>query len=459
MLPIPRPSSRIGSRRITSGDTSRISRRIQSPMLAAPASLISGPSTHPRVPHPAASRILPPPEFSTRRACLPSRIPSPSIQTSCPTSEQSETSSTASIPRTEGGSVEGPHPTPPASVETSINDQEGCAKVESFAQHQNADAWGPPAPHARYPSRRRESTALTTNSFSRAENSTLGDATSHPVANEKPAMTSNVSGKENCRPPARVRVIVPAPLTVVVPSRPTRRSAVPLVPSSQMSPRPLLIEKKSLMASPGQVLQAKSAAESSFVQAGIKALIGELDHFAKEWTGMFDELHAGAGCHGGEVADASTHIQPIVESETPGTLQVDDLGGQTNNSENGRTAGGIILSSDCREQAGEMTAQLTPSASLVSSIGSIQASSTDGECDHFDVSAASLVRWQHRDNTMLKDAPTVAADLVSTGHTYIFGNTPTHFRVSGARAVRDNLCITVRFSHRYYNASPLIEGS
>jgi hypothetical protein len=419
MLPTPRLSSRIGSRRTASGDTSRIARRVLSPMSAAPASLISGPSTHPRVPHPAASRILPPPEFGTWRA---SRIPSPSVQTSCPTPEQSETSSTASIPRAECGSAEAPYTTPPASVENKHERfQEGRGKVESFVQqHQSTGAWGLPAPPARYLSRRRESTALT--SSSQAENRTSGDATSQPVAYKKLAMSSSVSGKENRRPPARARVLVPAAEAVVVPPPPMiQRTTVTLIPSSETSPRPLVITKKPphpLMASPGQGLQAKSAAESAVVPAGIKALIGDLNRFAKEWMGMFDELYASAGRDGGELANTSTRIHPIVESETPGTPQVDDLGEQRSNSENDRTASGTRLSSDCGVQVGEMTATpLTPSASA-SSIGTLQASSTDGETVHFDVSAASLVRWQHRDNTMLKDAP-AAAEMVSARHLFL----------------------------------------
>ena len=166
------------------------------------------------------------------------------------------------------------------------------------------------------------------------------------------------------------------------------------------------------MASP-ESLQAKSAAEPSLVPAGIQALIGDLDRFAKEWTGMFDELYARTGRHCGELANT-----PMVESETPGTPQVDELGEQASKSENDRTAGGTRLSSDCGVQVGEMTATtLTPSVSA-NSIGTPQASSTDGETVHFDISAASLVRWQHRDNTMLKDAPT-AADMVSAGRLFL----------------------------------------
>ncbi len=229
--------------------------------------------------------------------------------------------------------------------------------------------------------------------------------------------SSSASGKENRRPPARARVLVPAAAAAVVPPRPIQRTTVTHIPPSEASPRPLVIKKKPphpLMASPGQGLQAKSAAESAVVPAGIKTLMGDLDRFAKEWTGMFDELYASAGSHGGVFANASTRIHPIVEPEALGTSQADDVGEQTSNLEGGWTAGGTRLSSDC-EQVGEMTAvPLTPSASA-GSIGTIKASSsasTDGETVYFDVSAASLVRWQHRDNTMLKGAPT-AADMVS----------------------------------------------
>ncbi|KAI9435452.1 hypothetical protein H4582DRAFT_1969488 [Lactarius indigo] len=142
-----------------------------------------------------------------------------------------------------------------------------------------------------------------------------------PLTHKKLAMTSSVIGKENRRPPARAR--------------------------------------------------------SHLVPPGMKALVGDLDRFAKEWTGMFDELHASAGRHGDVLSNASTRIHPILESEGH--------------------------SPDCG-QVGEMTAvPLTPSASATS-IRTIQASSlarADGETVHFD----------HRDNTILKDAPTVA-DMV-----------------------------------------------
>ncbi|KAH9054774.1 hypothetical protein EDB87DRAFT_1420204 [Lactarius vividus] len=413
MLPTPRLSSRIGSRRTTSGETSRVARRVPSPMLAAPASCVSGSSMHSSVPHHAASCSLPLPEFGTMRAYFPSRIPSPSALLSLPMPEQGEASFPASTPRAEGGSAETSYPTPPTSVETKherINDQE---KVESFARHQNTGARGP-GPRGRHLSRRRESTALA--SFSRTENSTLGDATSHSLAHKKLAMTSSVIGKENRRPPARARVVVSATPAVVVPPPPIQPTTVTLISSSETSPRPLVIKKKPphpLMASTGKGLQAKSAAVSAVVPPVIKALVGDLDRFATEWTGMFDELYASAGRHESVFSNASTHIRPTLESEAPRASQGDDLGEQTSNLESGRTAGETRSSPDCGK-AGKMTGvTLTPSTSAAS-IGTIQASSlvrADGETVHFDVSATSLVRWQHRDNTMLKDAP-AAADMV-----------------------------------------------
>ncbi|KAH8987274.1 hypothetical protein EDB92DRAFT_1876143 [Lactarius akahatsu] len=167
------------------------------------------------------------------------------------------------------------------------------------------------------------------------------------------------------------------------------------------------------MASPGQGLQAESAAELAVVPPGIKALVGDLDRFATEWTGMFDEVYASAGRHEGVFSNASTRIHTTLESGAPSASQGDDLKEQTNNLESGRTAGGTRPSPDSGK-VGKMTAvPLTPSTSAAS-IGTVQASSlvrADGETVHFDVSAASLVRWQHRDNTMLKDAP-AAADMV-----------------------------------------------
>ncbi|KAF8266704.1 hypothetical protein EI94DRAFT_1732495 [Lactarius quietus] len=428
MLPTPRLSSRLSARRTTPGETSRIARRVPSPMLAAPTSLTNGSSMHVRVPHPAASRGLPPPDFGTRRACPPSRIPSPSMQPSFPTPGPSEVSSTASTPRTEGGSAEASYPTPPASVETKterFNGQDGRAKIESGSQPQSTSTRGPPPP-ARNPSRCRESTALT--SFSRTENSTPVDAASHPIAHKKLSMTSSVSGKENRRPPPRTRVLVPAAPAVVVPPRSIQRTAVTHIPCSEASPRPLVIKKKPqqpLEASPaGQDLQAKSAAESVVAPAGIKALIGDLDSFAKEWTGMFDELYA--------------------KSENPGSSQADDPGEQPSNSERAKEP--PIVGSG---QVGEMT----PSASA-GSVGTI------GETVHFDVSAASLVRWQHRDNTMLKNAPTAIPELPSVSNS----DSPTDARQSQKEVRRSAPQPSTPRAPRFIpplpeiNQSPIISG-
>jgi hypothetical protein len=80
------------------------------------------------------------------------------------------------------------------------------------------------------------------------------------------------------------------------------------------------ITPQTLMANQvGQDLQAKSAAEPCVAPPGIKALIGDLDRFAKEWTGMFDDLYASAGRHRDVVSDGSMRIHPIVESENPET--------------------------------------------------------------------------------------------------------------------------------------------
>src|SRR6266404_647590 len=164
MLPTPRTSSRIGSRRTTSGDASRIVRHVPPPMMATPVSFISGSSSHSRVPHPASSRHLLP-EFSIRRAGSPSRIPSPSIHPYIPTTEHRETAfpTNQTHPSPESGSSEERYPTLPAWVETKyerFKGQEGHAKIESSAQHQGIGARGP-APPKRLLSRRRASTALT----------------------------------------------------------------------------------------------------------------------------------------------------------------------------------------------------------------------------------------------------------------------------------------------------------
>ena len=125
---------------------------------------------------------------------------------------------------------------------------------------------------------------------------------------------------------------------------------------------------------------------------------------------MFDELYASAGRHEDAFANASTRIHPIVESENPRTSQADYLRDQTSNSE---SVGGTGRSSDGGGHVEEITAvPLIPSSSADSMSTIHAASSTDGEMVHFDVPAASLVRWQHRDNTMLKNAPTLA-DMVS----------------------------------------------
>jgi hypothetical protein len=65
------------------------------------------------------------------------------------------------------------------------------------------------------------------------------------------------------------------------------------------------------------------------VTAGIQALIGDIDRFAKEWTEMFDELSARrVGAEDPEVRlsrfDASIRIRPTGQPENPGPFQADN---------------------------------------------------------------------------------------------------------------------------------------
>jgi len=126
------------------------------------------------------------------------------------------------------------------------------------------------------------------------------------------------------------------------------------------------------------------------VPAGIQALLGDIDRFAKEWTEMFDELSAGAEDPEDRLSeskwDAPIRVCPTGRPEDVGPLRV-------NTPEVGK---------------GTPKRLLLASSGTVASVGSLQGSTlagTNAETVHFDVTPASLMRWQHRDKSMVKDAP------------------------------------------------------
>jgi hypothetical protein len=92
-------------------------------------------------------------------------------------------------------------------------------------------------------------------------------------------------------------------------------------------------------------------------------LIGDIDHFAKEWTEMFDDLSKSPEDGRLSKLDAFIRIRPTGRPEDAGRLQADN----------------------------PVAGKGLPS--------------TNGETVQFDITRASLARQQHRDKAMVKDTP------------------------------------------------------
>jgi hypothetical protein len=432
LLPTPRLSSRIGSRRATMSNTSRIARHVPSPLLAPPASLRKTSIAQPHVPPRPGNGSLLLPEFGSRRAGAPSRIPSPLGQNLNPTPESSKLSSPIGTPRLEGRRVEAHYPTPPgpgASVETKHEHFKDYHEGHTTpAQYQSAEIGTPALLPAGHPSTGScaGSTALAT--FARrVENINIsstvdcGPPPQATLTRKRSALARSLNGKENRRPQAQARIRVttpPAAPVATIPLCPIQRTAV-AQPSRALSretlPRPLVIRKQQPLrssvlagsASPhSQPVRSAAGAASVVVPIGIKALMGDLDRFAKEWTGTFnDDLFDGHEDLPSN-SNASTRIHPAIK---PTTAEV---------------------SRDEKPATGK---RLTPLGSVVS-VDTSQVSSLasrDGETVNFDVTAASLSRWQHRDNTMLKGTP-VEGKIVSS-HPVFWRRLPIFFPMLGNR--------------------------
>ena len=356
MLPTPRLSSRLGSRRVALSDTSRITRRVPSPLLATPYD--NGSSAQARIPQPAAANHnLPLPELGTRQAGAPSRIPGPSGQTSCPTPEQCDASYLTGIstPRPEvKRAADILYPTPPPSAEP--KDEQRQERRATSVQKQEPEPRNPAASSARRPhhnavTKRPTSTAFAVG-FSRVENTVTSPSdASAALAQKRSALTSSVSEKENRRPHIRTRVPAPpvaasasasaAPVTVVISvpqPRCIRRMVAVVAPPSRVSfretlPRPLVIQKRPSHSSEVSSSQGDSRVKLTaaavaapvvvVIPAGINALIEDIDRFAKEWTDMFDELSAGPE-RGPSKLISSMRIYPTGQSKGAYIHQFDD---------------------------------------------------------------------------------------------------------------------------------------
>ena len=438
MLPKLRPSSRISTRRVASGDaTSRIARRVPSPLLAV--SCNNGSIITTQAVRAAVDGSLPLPEAGLRRAGSPSRTGrSGQIHTSSdlrPRSDRSEASSSlmsrtpSPIPEVKKrGGVNIQYPTPPASAEIKherfFKGQEGrglgrTTVTVPAGQALNQDApvvaAGAAAPLARHPSRRPASVSTTlalANTFSRVDNASPRDASGGavPALNtwKKSAFinSSNFSGKENRRPRMYARVPPPPVASApTIPPRSIRRTVVAQLPSRATSfresppqPCPLVIRKQLPLAavgsSPSPIRSAPGASGAlpvvGPVSAGIQALIGDIDLFAKEWTEMFDELTAGVEDPGDRFSklDASIRIRSTGQPDDTRPLQADN-------------------SAAVAGKGAARHLQLGPSGSTTS-VSTLQASTlagTNAGTVNFDVTPASLTRWQHRDKSLLNDTP------------------------------------------------------
>ena len=415
MLPTPRLSSRISSRRAASGDTSRIARRVPSPLLATPHNNNGSTAAQARVPPPPAANCnLSLPKLSTRHAGSRSRTPGlVSGRTSCPTPEQSDASSSLmSTPCPEVKKADAqfyaPHPSAAGPKdEQRLKAQEGRTVPTQHQQPETRNPTTAASTRLQHPTARRPVSTAFAAGFSRIENTSSGDgagAGARPsAARKKSSFTASVSGKENRQPQLRTRVPAPpiTPPVAVVPSVPPRsiRRTVAVVaqPSRASSresapPRPLVVRKRTLHApaagSPlGDSSRIRSAAAAGAplgFPAGIKALVEDIDCFAKGWTEMFDGLSAGA--HGPEgrpsKLDSFARIHPTVQPENAGTCQADG-------------------------PATEKRKHKFLFPGSAGSVSTLQASplvSTDGETVHVDLKPVNLARWQHRENATVKGA-------------------------------------------------------
>jgi hypothetical protein len=260
------------------------------------------------------------PDRSEAPSFLSSRTPSPSLE----------------VKKRAGVTANVHYPTPPASVEIKYDrlfrGQEGGALEigrttvpVAATQHQDTPVVAAvPLAHVRHPFRRPASLAVSTtltltNNFSRIDNASHRDASGGgiPALNawKKPAFASgsNFSGKENRRPRMYYTWVLPPPMSSAptISLRSIRRNVVAQPPSSTASfretpppPCPLVIRKQhplAVAAAGSSPVTSRTGTGTSDalpvvgpVTAGIQALIGDVDHFAKEWMEIFDELSAGA---------------------------------------------------------------------------------------------------------------------------------------------------------------------
>jgi hypothetical protein len=354
-----------------------------------------------------------------------------------PPEQRDASSSLISAPRpgvVKRTAVDAQHPTPPSSGEPKdeqrFKGQEGLGRaIITLTQHQESEPRnpGPAAPPGRVQhavARRPASTVFTVAGFSRIENTSHGDGAARgtlpTLVRKKLARTSSVSGKENRLPQMRTTRVPAPPVASVLASAPAavaatststsvpqpraiRRMVAAVAPPSRTSfrgtlLRPLVIKKQPSrsLAEAGSQLgdsRVKSAAVGApavaVVTAGIKALMEDVDRFAKEWTEMFDELSsAGANCSesGHQRLDSSMRLYPTGQSKDADTCQFDNL------------------------VARKPAHTHLPDASLASDahVSTLQASSLDGingETVHLDIIPASLARRQRRRNAMIKDSP------------------------------------------------------
>jgi hypothetical protein len=121
--------------------------------------------------------------------------------------------------------------------------------------------------------------------------------------------------------------------------------------------------------------------------AAIAALMEDIDCFAKEWTKMFDDLHAGPNLPEGgpSKVDSSTRIHPAVRHESASICGANNPTGKR------------IRKFPLPSPSGSAAPTSTSEASTLAN--------SSGEMVRFDVAPASLAHWQRRDNAIVKDVP------------------------------------------------------
>lgn len=460
MLPKPRPSSRIStSRRVISGDTtSRIARRVPSPLLVAMSCnnnnngdgsggvtvqavrvagyRPAGPPSELRIPWSAGWSVgqtdtsSDSQDQSKAPSSLTSRSPSPEVKKSAADHVSVD--------------VLVQYPTPPISAEIRHEriffkgqPQEGRglglgrtvpSTALAAAQHQDRGNHDPQvlavlgataARLARRPSRRPASvsTALTlTNTFSRVDNASARDSNGigkMPALTRKKSafVSNNFSGKENQRP--RMHIRVPPPLVssalTIPPRSNNRRTAVAQLPPSRAAPfretlpasRPLVIRKQlhplAVVAGLSSPVRSESDASGAVpILGSVTAAIQALVGDIDRFAKEWTEMFDELSTGADDPEDRLSKLNVSTRIRPIG--QPEDMALlQVDNP--------VVAAAGVKGTPRQLQQGTSGSPAFVNTLQASTLAYTNAETVHFDVTPESLTHWQHRDKSLAKDVP------------------------------------------------------